>query len=1114
MFLIKNNGLALLLVSVLFSLSFESVAQQRPPRAVECFGVGAGFCDGPPENAYYVSTTGSDSAAGTINAPWRTLSHAVNSVGPGDTVLVADGRYEGFRNFSRSGTDDQPITVKANGDNVFLDRGLAGNRDIVEINGVSDFVLDGFIIRDASRAGVAVIDADNVVISNNDIGPNQIWGILTGFATNLEIINNRTFGSREQHGIYVSNSRVSNDNAIVRGNDVYSNHQNGIQFNGDCEVGGDGVITDSVIEGNRVYDNGWKGLSLISFSNSKVRNNIIYENGQRGGAGGIHLTNQPSCSQPSNNNEVYNNTLYEPNIAAVRITDGARDNRLFNNIAVSNTPFADEVGANQIDASSNITSNSATGLFVDFANRNFEPVSTGSAFDSGLETYNSAIVNNFDYRGAFRPNGGAIDIGAVEVIAVAGNVTGGGGGSTGGGDTGGSTGGGDTGGSTGGGDTGGSTGGGDTGGGDTGGSTGGGDTGGSTGGTTTRPAAVPGSLVFLNPAMIEKLKGKLDRQEAPAVRFLNAANSEANGANQHAFPAWSVAMLYHLTDERRYCDFAVQEIEEFVQSEEQLIANGGSPRVAFDSYLYIGSHIGEVTRVYDWCREFVTTSQGQRWMNYANQAVANVWDHRNATWGGRSYPWSGWSTSNPMNNYHYSFLEATMLTGLVQRETSPTDAQRWMDKFRQGSIQDLIVPAFTEFSGGGSPEGTSYGDAMRELFTLYDWWEQSTGEKIHDLTAHTADSLQYGMHSVVPTLDYVTFLGDHARESTSMFFDYNRHYLLVAAELNRGTQMAEISKDLLNKSSLPEMRYTFMYVYDFIYQDITAPTATIDQLPNYYYAEAVGNLFKRDSWASDSSYLTMSFGPRVESHDHMDKGSFQIFKGDWLAYTQNINTRNGLNASTEFYNLVRFNSGSSIIDQPWTHWDDRNSVRKPGTRPNIVKVEDNDQFTHVAMDLAPLYENPDIDTYWRELIFIRPGVTVVFDYTATSAGISKTWQLNSPYRPSVSGNQATVIGPSANMTVKTLLPANSTASIHDWAGDARFQASYRDSTGTTTTGHRMDVSSSNQTETFLNVIDTEGLVESATVSVQNGANVLSLKLQGRSMMTFTFQNCCTAATIN
>ena len=369
--------------------------------------------------------------------------------------------------FNYSGEEGSPITLKANGTSVILDRGLSGNRDIIELNGVSHFVVDGFEIRNASRAGIAIIDADYISIRNNDIGPNQIWGILTGFATHLEILNNRTFDSSEQHGIYVSNSRVANDNAIIKGNVVYGNHQNGIQVNGDCEVGGDGVITDSIIEGNRVYDNGWKGLSLISFADSIVRNNIIYDNGQRGGAGGIHLTNQPNCNQPSNNNAVYNNTIYEPNIAAVRITDDARDNKLFNNIAVSSNTFADEVGANQIDSTSNIGRSSPSGLFLDFDNRNFELSATSAALNTGRESYSGVTVSSFDYRGSFRPNGGSIDVGAVEVITgsnVVDNSSGGddtvdpidgsgSGGSTGGDDTSGSTGVVDTGGSTGSDDT-------------------------------------------------------------------------------------------------------------------------------------------------------------------------------------------------------------------------------------------------------------------------------------------------------------------------------------------------------------------------------------------------------------------------------------------------------------------------------------------------------------------------------------------------------------------------------------------------------------------------------------------------------------------------------------
>src|SRR5690242_9276832 len=42
---------------------------------------------------YYVSTTGSDSGAGTITSPWRTLARSMTRLSPGDTLFVRGGTY-------------------------------------------------------------------------------------------------------------------------------------------------------------------------------------------------------------------------------------------------------------------------------------------------------------------------------------------------------------------------------------------------------------------------------------------------------------------------------------------------------------------------------------------------------------------------------------------------------------------------------------------------------------------------------------------------------------------------------------------------------------------------------------------------------------------------------------------------------------------------------------------------------------------------------------------------------------------------------------------------------------------------------------------------------------
>jgi hypothetical protein len=46
-----------------------------------------------PADAFYVSPTGSDSGPGTVDSPWRTLRFALDSLQPGDTLVVRGGTY-------------------------------------------------------------------------------------------------------------------------------------------------------------------------------------------------------------------------------------------------------------------------------------------------------------------------------------------------------------------------------------------------------------------------------------------------------------------------------------------------------------------------------------------------------------------------------------------------------------------------------------------------------------------------------------------------------------------------------------------------------------------------------------------------------------------------------------------------------------------------------------------------------------------------------------------------------------------------------------------------------------------------------------------------------------
>jgi len=271
---------------------------------------------------------------------YATIQSAANDAAPGDTVYVLDGTYAGF-NLSPghvSGTPAGPITFQAQSPATIINSPGDSLGDGIVVNLVDYVVIRGFTISGMTRAGVNIVESVGSVVQNTSITNSGSWGILTGFAYQVQILNNTITGVAVQHGIYVSNSNRSFDGPIVRGNMVSGAAENGIQFNGDCGTpdhtgGSDGVISGAIIEGNTVFGNGQHGLQLIDTSNSIVRNNLFYGNGNTT----IQTGTQAGCNFGSNNDDIVNNTIDGGiNFAGLRIVQPAMGDVIWNNLIISN----------------------------------------------------------------------------------------------------------------------------------------------------------------------------------------------------------------------------------------------------------------------------------------------------------------------------------------------------------------------------------------------------------------------------------------------------------------------------------------------------------------------------------------------------------------------------------------------------------------------------------------------------------------------------------------------------------------------------------------------------------------------------------------------------------
>lgn len=573
--------------------------------------------------------------------------------------------------------------------------------------------------------------------------------------------------------------------------------------------------------------------------------------------------------------------------------------------------------------------------------------------------------------------------------------------------------------------------------------------------TPTYPTAHPRIMLGSRKA---DLQAALAANTPAAARFKTVVDSWLGG-DDLGLSAWHAALLGQLTSEPKYCAKAISVVETMVTTAEAAIAAGDVPHAASDSYYFVGEDIGDLALTYDWCFDAVTADQKARWLAYANQAIWNTWNPSAAKWGGQAMAWSGWATHDPSDNYYYGFLKATMLVGLAA-QGEDASADQWIAQFHDTKVMSELVPTFdADLVGGGSREGTGYGVAMKNLFALYDLWNQTTGERLFAKTPHTRASMLSFIHQVVPTLDRIAPTGDQSRDSTASFFDYHRQYLQELVTMFPNDALAPRAQALLAASSVPKMSRAFMAVDDFLYANDNVTASTLDGLNTTYYAPGIGELYTRSGWDKHATWVNLIAGPYTQSHAHQDQGSLMLYKDGWLSYDAGVDSHSGLRQETGAHSLVRIDDGGSPVTQVAT------------TTSKLLALHKTDTWVYAASDLLPAYDNKaQVTKDQREIVYLLPDTVVVYDRVASTSGTSQTWQLATPVSPSISGTTATANGAHA-LHITRYAPTSATSSVHAMSADSDYAS-----------GYRLDETAAGGDQRFLHVLSIDGSVSSASAA--------------------------------
>ena len=235
-------------------------------------------------NTYVVSTSGSDSNAGSEAAPWRTIQHAADNVSAGDTVLIRGGSYNEAVEVKVSGSAAGGyITFMNYAEEIAVLDGanLANPDSIIGINitGQSYLIIKGLEIRNyttttpnAAPMGIAVSGASHHI----EVRDNHIHHIETHAPVDGDLMG------ADAHGIafYGDTAPDSIHDIIIDGNhlhDLILGSSEALVVNGNVE--------NFTISRNNVHDTDNIGIVMIGFEDTapdpaydRARDGVVSEN--------------------------------------------------------------------------------------------------------------------------------------------------------------------------------------------------------------------------------------------------------------------------------------------------------------------------------------------------------------------------------------------------------------------------------------------------------------------------------------------------------------------------------------------------------------------------------------------------------------------------------------------------------------------------------------------------------------------------------------------------------------------------------------------------------------------------------------------------------------------
>ncbi|MCL1910451.1 MAG: heparinase II/III-family protein, partial [Kiritimatiellaeota bacterium] len=220
---------------------------------------------------------------------------------------------------------------------------------------------------------------------------------------------------------------------------------------------------------------------------------------------------------------------------------------------------------------------------------------------------------------------------------------------------------------------------------------------------------------------------------------------------------------------------------------------------------------------------------------------------------------------------------------------------------------------------------------------------------------------------------------------------------------------------------------------DFLWRDTTIPKADLSEFKLSHYSPGPGHVYARSSWDEDATYFFFKCGNRFTAHQHLDVGTFLIYKDGELVgdggHYDDFGSPHDVNyhLRTVAHNTIRVidpkeswdvrgrdpiragrvtaNDGGQRYDWPQHNgavadaeqWNAQREIYETG---KILDFQDRGDHVFIKADCTKAYSPKKLESFVRQIVFLRPGTFIIVDSVRVKDPAFKViWNLQAMKQP-------------------------------------------------------------------------------------------------------------------